>query len=143
MAPAARQPTAQTPTITLWGRRNSSNVRKVLWCAEEAAVPYTSIEVGGAFGGNDTPAYRALNPNGVVPTLQDGELVLWESNAIVRYLAARYAPTLYPQSPAERALGDRWMDWTTRHLPVCFAICSGACCAPPRPSAITHASPLR
>ncbi|WP_303396508.1 glutathione S-transferase family protein [Xanthomonas hortorum] len=113
MAPAATQPTAQTPTITLWGRRNSSNVRKVLWCAEEAGLPYTSIEVGGAFGGNDTPAYRALNPNGVVPTLQDGELVLWESNAIVRYLAARYAPALYPQSPAERALGDRWMDWTT------------------------------
>ncbi|MEA9566024.1 MULTISPECIES: glutathione S-transferase [Xanthomonas] len=101
------------PTITLWGRRNSSNVRKVLWCAEEAGVAYTSIEVGGAFGGNDTPAYRALNPNGVVPTLQDGELVVWESNAIVRYLAAQYAPALYPSSPAERAVGDRWMDWTT------------------------------
>ncbi len=101
------------PTITLWGRRNSSNVRKVLWCAEEAGVAYTSIEVGGAFGGNDTSAYRALNPNGVVPTLQDGELVVWESNAIVRYLAAQYAPALYPSSPAERAVGDRWMDWTT------------------------------
>lgn len=101
------------PTITLWGRRNSSNVRKVLWCAEEAGVAYTSIEVGGAFGGNDTPAYRALNPNGVVPTLQDGAVVVWESNAIVRYLAAQYAPALYPSSPAERAVGDRWMDWTT------------------------------
>ncbi len=100
-------------TITLWGRRNSSNVRKVLWCAEEAGVAYTSIEVGGAFGGNDTPAYRALNPNAVVPTLQDGALVVWESNAIVRYLAAQYAPALYPSSPAERAVGDRWMDWTT------------------------------
>ncbi|PPU99048.1 glutathione S-transferase [Xanthomonas populi] len=97
----------------MWGRRNSSNVRKVLWCVEEAAVPYTLIEVGGAFGGNDTPAYRALNPNGVVPTLHDGALVLWQSNAIVRHLAAHYAPALYPQSPAERALGDRWMDWTT------------------------------
>ncbi|MCC8628614.1 glutathione S-transferase family protein [Xanthomonas vesicatoria] len=107
MAPAAQ------PTITLWGRRNSSNVRKVLWCAEETGVAYTSIEVGGAFGGNDTPAYRALNPNGVVPTLQDGPVVVWESNAIVRYLAAQYAPDLYPSSPAERALGDRWMDWTT------------------------------
>ncbi len=107
MAPAAQ------PTITLWGRRNSSNVRKVLWCAEEAGVAYTSIEVGGAFGGNDTPAYRALNPNGVVPTLQDGAVVVWESNAIVRYLAAQYAPALYPSSPAERAVGDRWMDWTT------------------------------
>ncbi|MBV6799505.1 glutathione S-transferase family protein [Xanthomonas euvesicatoria] len=101
------------PTITLWGRRNSSNVRKVLWCAEEAGVAYASIEVGGAFGGNTTPKYRALNPNGLVPTLQDGALVLWESNAIVRYLAAQYAPALYPHAPAERALGDRWMDWTT------------------------------
>ncbi|MBO9794022.1 glutathione S-transferase [Xanthomonas perforans] len=101
------------PTITLWGRRNSSNVRKVLWCAEEAGVAYASIEVGGAFGGNTTPEYRALNPNGLVPTLQDGALVLWESNAIVRYLAAQYAPALYPHAPAERALGDRWMDWTT------------------------------
>ncbi|MBV6810656.1 glutathione S-transferase [Xanthomonas campestris pv. pennamericanum] len=100
------------PTITLWGRRNSSNVRKVLWCAEEAGVAYASIEVGGAFGGNTTPEYRALNPNGLVPTLQDGALVLWESNAIVRYLAAQYAPALYPHAPAERALGDRWMDWT-------------------------------
>ncbi|MBV6688004.1 glutathione S-transferase family protein [Xanthomonas euvesicatoria pv. euvesicatoria] len=108
-----RLPAAPTAAITLWGRRNSSNVRKVLWCAEEAGVAYTSIEVGGAFGGNDTPAYRALNPNGVVPTLQDGALVLWESNAIVRYLAAQYAPALYPHSPPERALGDRWMDWTT------------------------------
>ncbi|MCF5955423.1 glutathione S-transferase family protein, partial [Xanthomonas perforans] len=96
-----------------WGRRNSSNVRKVLWCAEEAGVAYASIEVGGAFGGNTTPEYRALNPNGLVPTLQDGALVLWESNAIVRYLAAQYAPALYPHAPAERALGDRWMDWTT------------------------------
>ncbi|WP_327205530.1 glutathione S-transferase [Xanthomonas phaseoli] len=101
------------PAITIWGRRNSSNVRKVLWCAEEAGVAYSSIEVGGAFGGNDTPVYRAMNPNGVVPTLQDGALVLWESNAIVRYLAAQYAPALYPHAPAERALGDRWMDWTT------------------------------
>ncbi|AOL20961.1 glutathione S-transferase [Xanthomonas citri pv. malvacearum] len=113
MTQDANVPTAAMPAITIWGRRNSSNVRKALWCAEEAGVAYSSIEVGGAFGGNDTPAYRALNPNGVVPTLQDGALVLWESNAIVRYLAAQYAPALYPQAPAERALGDRWMDWTT------------------------------
>lgn len=113
MTQDANVPTAAMPAITIWGRRNSSNVRKVLWCAEEAGVAYASIEVGGAFGGNDTPAYRALNPNGVVPTLQDGALVLWESNAIVRYLAAHYAPALYPRAPAERALGDRWMDWTT------------------------------
>lgn len=113
MTQDANVPTAAMPAITIWGRRNSSNVRKALWCAEEAGVAYSSIEVGGAFGGNTTPEYRALNPNGLVPTLQDGALVLWESNAIVRYLAAQYAPALYPHAPAERALGDRWMDWTT------------------------------
>ncbi len=107
--------------IRIWGRRNSSNVRKVLWCAEEVGVAYESIEVGGAFGGTDTAAYRAMNPNGLVPALDDDGLVLWESNAIVRYLAARYAAdTLYPASPAERALGDRWMDWATSSFAPAF-----------------------
>ena len=100
--------------LKIWGRHNSSNVRKVLWCAEEAGVPYESIQVGGAFGGTGEPHYRAMNPNGLVPAIEDDGLALWESNAIVRYLAARYAPgTLYPDDPAARALGDRWMDWTT------------------------------
>ncbi|MDL5364735.1 glutathione S-transferase [Xanthomonas sp. NCPPB 2654] len=100
--------------LKIWGRHNSSNVRKVLWCAEEAGVPYASIQVGGAFGGTDDPHYRAMNPNGLVPAIEDDSLALWESNAIVRYLAARYASgTLYPGDPAARALGDRWMDWTT------------------------------
>ncbi|UYB51100.1 glutathione S-transferase family protein [Xanthomonas sp. AM6] len=100
--------------LKIWGRHNSSNVRKVLWCAEEAGVPYESIQVGGAFGGTGEPHYRAMNPNGLVPAIEDDGLALWESNAIVRYLAARYAPgTLYPDDPAMRALGDRWMDWTT------------------------------
>lgn len=100
--------------LKIWGRHNSSNVRKVLWCAEEAGVPYASIQVGGAFGGTDDPHYRAMNPNGLVPAIEDDGLALWESNAIVRYLAARYASgTLYSGNPAARALGDRWMDWTT------------------------------
>jgi glutathione S-transferase len=100
--------------LKIWGRHNSSNVRKVLWCAEEIGVAYESIEVGGAFGKTADPAYRALNPNGLVPAIEDDGLALWESNAIVRYLAARYAPdTLYPQDPAVRARGDKWMDWTT------------------------------
>ncbi|MBB5877860.1 MULTISPECIES: glutathione S-transferase family protein [Xanthomonas] len=107
--------------LTIWGRHNSSNVRKVLWCAEEAGVAYRSIEVGGAFGGNDAPAYRALNPNGLVPAIEDDGLALWESNAIVRYLAARYAPgTLYPQDPVLRAQGDKWMDWTTSRFAGAF-----------------------
>ncbi|BCP52945.1 glutathione S-transferase [Kaistia sp. 32K] len=100
--------------LTIWGRNNSSNVKKVLWCAEEIGLAYESIPAGGAFGVTADPAYRAMNPNGLVPTIRDGDIVLWESNAIVRYLAARYADgTLWPRDIAERASADRWMDWTT------------------------------
>ncbi|SDH47366.1 glutathione S-transferase family protein [Pseudomonas panipatensis] len=100
--------------LKIWGRMNSSNVRKALWCAEEAGLAYERIDAGGAFGLVNEPPYRALNPNGVVPTLEDDGLVLWESNAIVRYLAAQYAPgSLYPHDPRQRASADKWMDWTT------------------------------
>ncbi len=103
--------------LKIWGRKNSSNVRKVLWCAEEAGVAYQSIDAGGAFGRVDQAEYRAKNPNGLIPMIEDGELVLWESNAIVRYLAACYASgSLYPQSPALRAQGDMWMDWVSSSL---------------------------
>src|SRR5690348_9690795 len=98
--------------LKIWGRANSFNVQKVLWCADELGVPYERVDLGGPFGGNDDPAYRRLNPNGVVPTIQDGDLVLWESNAIVRYLAAKHGSgTLYPSDLAVRADADRWMDW--------------------------------
>jgi len=100
--------------LKIWGRHNSSNVRKVLWCAEEIGLPYESIQAGGAFGRVDDPPYRALNPNGLVPLIEDQGLPLWESNAIVRYLSARYAmDRLYPADPAERAVGEKWMDWTS------------------------------
>ncbi|QMV65496.1 glutathione S-transferase [Pseudomonas berkeleyensis] len=100
--------------LKIWGRKNSSNVRKALWAAEEVGVAYEAIDAGGAFGLVNDLEYRAKNPNGLVPLVEDGELVLWESNAIVRYLAARYsAGNLYPENPALRARGDKWMDWTT------------------------------
>lgn len=103
--------------LKIWGRKNSSNVRKVLWCAEEAGVAYQSIDAGGAFGLVNETAYRAKNPNGLIPMLEDDDLLLWESNAIVRYLAARYAPgSLYPESPGLRAQGDKWMDWVSSSL---------------------------
>lgn len=104
--------------LRIWGRKNSSNVRKVLWCAEELALPYEAIDAGGAFGLVDGPEYRAMNPNGRVPVIEDEGLVLWESNAIVRYLAARYAPhsAMYADNLAERAQADKWMDWTTSSL---------------------------
>ncbi|MFD2265219.1 glutathione S-transferase [Lacibacterium aquatile] len=99
---------------TIWGRANSSNVKKVLWAADEADMSFVHVNAGGQFGLVNEPEYRALNPNGLVPCFKDGELVLWESNAIVRYIAAKYAEgTLWQTDPAKRADGDRWMDWTT------------------------------
>ncbi len=107
--------------LKIWGRHNSSNVRKVLWCAQEIGLAYESIEAGGAFGRTDEPGYRQVNPNGLVPAIEDRGLSLWESNTIVRYLSARYAlGTLYPQDPAERAIGEKWMDWTTASFAPAF-----------------------
>ena len=99
--------------ITLWGRLNSCNVQKAVWTLRELGLSYEHIPVGGRFGGNADPAYLALNPNGLVPTLREGDVVIWESHAIVRYLAARYgAGTLFPTDAAERAVVDQWTDWT-------------------------------
>lgn len=108
--------------LKIWGRSNSNNVRKVLWCAEEAQLSYERIDVGGPFGQLDQPEFLARNPNGLIPVLEDADLLLWESNAIVRYLAATYgAGTLYLQNPAQRAVGDKWMDWTTSSFATAFA----------------------
>ena len=105
--------------ITLWGRKSSANVQKVLWTLEELSLPYEHIPAGGDFGGLADPAYLAMNPNGRVPTLKDGDLVVWESDAIVRYLAARYGSgTLWPEDPAKRAIADQWMTWGTTELEV-------------------------
>ena len=97
----------------LLGRANSSNVMKVIWLLEELKLPYTREDVGGAFGGTDTPEYRAMNPNGVVPTLVEDQFVLWESNVILRYLAAAHAAgtPMCPADPHARATIDQWMDW--------------------------------
>jgi glutathione S-transferase len=98
--------------LHIWGRMSSINVRKVVWAAQEVGVTFARTDAGKQFGIVNTPAYRALNPNSVVPTLQDGDVVLWESNVIVRYLCARYAPdTLYPLALAPRFNAERWMDW--------------------------------
>ncbi|WP_375069139.1 glutathione S-transferase family protein [Stenotrophomonas lactitubi] len=103
--------------LKIWGRRNSSNVRKVLWCAEEIGLPYESIEVGGSHGGTQSPEYVAMNPNGLVPVIEDHGLPLWESNTIVRYLSARYSlGTLYAEDAMERAQAEKWMDWSTSRM---------------------------
>lgn len=98
--------------LKIWGRATSSNVQKVLWCCVELGIAFDRVDLGGPFGGNQDPEYLALNPNGRVPTVQDGDLVLWESNTICRYLAAtRAGERLLPAAPAARALVERWMDW--------------------------------
>ena len=98
--------------LRIWGRNNSVNVQKVLWCMEEIGLGYERIDAGLAFGVVNTPQYRSLNPNGLVPTIDDDGFVLWESNAIVRYLAAKHAAgTLWPADLKTRAEADRWMDW--------------------------------
>ena len=96
----------------VWGRKTSSNVMKALWGLGELGLAFERIDVGGAFGKTDTPDYRGMNPTGLVPTLQEGDFTLWESNAILRYLCAQYTPDspLWPVEPKERANIDRWMD---------------------------------
>jgi glutathione S-transferase len=97
----------------LWGRATSSNVMKVLWTLETLKLPYERIDVGGPFGKTDTPEYRAMNPIGLVPTLQEDDFTLWESNAIMRHLCssnAAAAATLWPQASHRRAVVDQWMD---------------------------------
>lgn len=98
--------------LKIWGRASSVNVQKVLWCAEELGLPFERIDIGGPFGGNRDAAYLALNPNAVVPTIEDDGFVLWESNTIVRYLAAKHGMgRLCPSDVQRRADGERWMDW--------------------------------
>ena len=96
--------------MRLLGRADSANVQKVLWCCAELGLEYQREDVGGKFGGNQEPAYLALNPTGFVPTLIDGDFVLWESNTIIRYLASREG-RLIPGDIQGRADVERWMDW--------------------------------
>jgi glutathione S-transferase len=94
----------------VWGRATSSNVMKVLWGLGELKLPFDRIDCGGSFGQTDTELYRDMNPTGLVPTLQEDDFTLWESNAILRYLAANAGSDLWPAEPQQRANVDRWMD---------------------------------
>lgn len=104
--------------LKIWGRANSVNVQKVLWCCDELGLPFQRVDAGLQFGRVNDPDYRELNPNGQVPCLEDGAFVLWESNAILRYLAMQYGPSssLYPSEPKLRASIDRWLDWSLSTL---------------------------
>jgi glutathione S-transferase len=98
--------------LKIWGRLNSINVQKVVWAAQEAGVAFERTDAGAGFGLVDAPWYGALNPNRLVPVIDDDGLVLWESNVIVRYLGAKYAPgRLYPDELKRRFDAERWMDW--------------------------------
>jgi glutathione S-transferase len=98
--------------LKIWGRTTSSNVQKVLWTCAELEIPFERVDWGGKFGGNRDPDYLAMNPMGLVPTVKDGDLVIWESNSIIRYLCAtRGGERLHPGDPARRSEVERWMDW--------------------------------
>jgi glutathione S-transferase len=98
--------------LKIWGRANSINVQKVLWCCRELGLDFERIDAGNEFGVTKTPAYRTLNPNGLVPTIDDGGFLLWESNVIVRYLAHKSGHgVLFPAETRARFDAERWMDW--------------------------------
>ena len=103
--------------LKIWGRTNSINVQKVLWCCAELDLKYDRVDAGGKFGINNTPEYLALNPNGLVPTIDDDGFILWESHAIVRYLSRKHGKdTLCPSDEKACADADRWMEWYSTTL---------------------------
>lgn len=99
--------------ITVYGRATSSNVQAVMWGVGELGIAHRRLDYGHTYGGLDTPAFRAMNPHGLVPVVQDGDLVVWESCAVLRYLAARYGDggAFWPADPAARATVDMWAEW--------------------------------
>jgi len=119
--------------LRILGRLSSVNVQKVVWCADELGLEYERVDVGGAFGGNDQPGYLAKNPNGLIPVIEDDGFVLYESNAIVRYLAAKHAQAsaLWPAELERRADVDRWMEWqSTGFTPAMLVAFWGLCRTP-------------
>jgi glutathione S-transferase len=100
--------------LKIWGRRNSINVQKAMWIIAELGLAHERVDAGMQYGAVNEPWYRAMNPNGRVPTIDDDGFILWESNAVVRYLAAKHgAGTWYPADLQMRASAERWMDWCT------------------------------
>jgi glutathione S-transferase len=98
--------------LKIWGRTNSVNVKKALWCLDELGLPYERSDAGMQHGVVNTPEYRKMNPNGLVPTLDEDGFILWESHSIVRYLAAKHGKgALWPTDERTRAIANQWMDW--------------------------------
>ncbi|MDB5846738.1 MAG: glutathione S-transferase [Rhodoferax sp.] len=98
--------------LHVWGRTSSINVRKVVWTVQELGLTLQRTDAGGHFGIVLEPEFLAKNPNALVPLLEDGDVTLWESNVIVRYLCAKYSPgNFYPENLRERFVAEQWMDW--------------------------------
>lgn len=107
--------------LQVWGRRSAFNVQKVMWLIGELNLAHQHIPAGGSFGVKDTPAFLAMNPHGRIPLIKDGDTMVWESHAILRYLAAVYGkPWLWSEDPAARSQVDRWMDWAQCSLQTAF-----------------------
>lgn len=108
--------------LTIWGRKTSSNVQALMWCIGELGLPYERQDIGHRFGGNDTPEFLAMNPNGTVPVLRDGDSEpLWETGAILRYLAARYGKaSFWPMDGLARACVDKWAEWSKINVTLNF-----------------------
>ena len=103
--------------LKIWGRTNSVNVQKVMWAVGELGLEHERVDAGGAFGGLDTSGYGTMNPNRKIPTIDDNGTIVWESNATVRYLAAKHGSgSLWPEDVAVRSVADRWMDWMVTTL---------------------------
>jgi glutathione S-transferase len=109
--------------LKVWGRRSSFNVQKVMWLVGELELVHEHIDAGGKFGGLDAPAFLAMNPHGRVPVIADGDATVWESHAILRYLAARHgAGPFWSDDPVARARVDGWMDWSQTSLQPDFLV---------------------
>lgn len=110
--------------ITVWGRKTSSNVQAAMWCIGELGLEYERHDIGHKYGGNDTAEYLAMNPNGLVPVISDkGGEPIWETGAILRYLAARYAPeSFWPTDPQKRAAIDKWAEWAKLNVTLAFTM---------------------
>ena len=109
--------------LTVWGRRSSFNLQKVMWLVGELELPHRHIPAGGDFGLNDAPEFLAMNPHGRVPVIDDDGAIVWESQTILRYLAAKYGRgRFWSDDPAVRSLAERWMDWSQATLQADFLI---------------------
>jgi glutathione S-transferase len=110
--------------LTVWGRKTSSNVQALMWCVGELGLAYERHDIGHRYGGNDTPSFLEMNPNGTVPVLRDGDgPPLWETGAIVRYICSRYASApFWPQDLAERAQVDMWAEWAKINVALAFTV---------------------